>query len=86
MDDAAAVRDAAHGHVVETQPVEERGDGVDHLGGPQHVAAEIEDDGVRLRLGLGGGQAPPALVWRGHEVVQHLHLAEVLAVVERHGR
>src|SRR5262249_28365677 len=84
MDDAAAVGDTADGHVIEAEAIEEGGHRTDHVRGPQDVAAEVEDDGGRLRIGL-GRQAPAPLVRRGHEVVQDLHLAEVLAVVERHG-
>ena len=84
MDDAAAIRRAADGDVVETEPVEDGGDGADHVRGPQHVAAEVQHDRLAPRPGLGGRQAPAPLVRARGEVVEQPDLAEILAVVEAH--
>ena len=84
MHDAAAVRRPAHGDVVEPEAVEHGGDGLDHVRGPEHVAAQIEDDVVSSARAGGGSEPPASLAGRGHEVLGQRDLAEVLAVVEAH--
>src|SRR5207249_11975269 len=84
MHDAAAVGRATDGHVVEPEPVEDGGDGADHVRGAQDIAAQVEDDPVRLRLLLGRRQAPRALFGKRGEVLRQRDLTEVLAVVVAH--
>ena len=75
LDDAAAVGGAAHGDVVEAEPVEDGGDGADHVRGAEHVAAEVEDDVVVLAFARRGGQPPRALLRQGGQVLGKEHLA-----------
>jgi hypothetical protein len=75
LDDAAAVGRAAHGDVVEAEPVEDGGDGANHVRRPEDVAAEVEDDVVVLSLAWRGGQPPRALFGQGREVLGKQHLA-----------
>jgi len=86
MDDAAAVGGSPDRHVVEPEPVEDRGDRPDHVGGAEDVAAEIEDDLVRLDVAPRRGQTPRPLPGQRGEVVGQRDLTEVLTVVVRHGR
>jgi hypothetical protein len=82
--DAAAVGGAARGHVVEPEPVEDGGNGLDQMRGPEHVAAQVEHHVVPLAVARGLEQPGPILLLR-EEVVGEPDLAEVLAVVEAHG-
>ena len=82
--DAAAIRRAAGGHVVQAEPVEDGGRRLDHVRGAEHIAAQVEDDVVALAV-AGGLQEPRPLLLLGEEVVGQLDLAEVLRVVEAHG-
>ena len=86
VDDAAAVRRATDGDVVEPQPVEDRGDGADHVRGAQDVATEVEHDLVRLGVPLGRLQTPRPLLGQGRQILRQGDLAEVLLVVVGHLR
>ena len=84
LDDAAAVGGAAHGDVVETEPVEDGADGADHVRGAEHVAAKIEDNIVVLALKGRGGQPPGALLGQRGEVLGEQHLAVLTRGVAGH--
>src|SRR3990172_3756004 len=46
VDDPAAVRRAAPPDVVEPQAIEDRGEGMNNVGGAEDIAAKVEDDPV----------------------------------------
>src|SRR5882724_8497478 len=84
VDDAAAVGGAAHRHVVESQAVEDGGDGVDHMRRPEDIAAEVENDPVALIL-RGRGGVPLHLARHVGEVAHDRDLVEITFVVVGHG-
>jgi len=75
LNDAAAVGGAAHGDVVEAEPVEDGGDRADHVRCAEDVAAEVEDDVVVLALARRSGQPPRTLLGHGGQVLGEQHLA-----------
>lgn len=81
--DTASVRRPARGDIIEPEPVED-GRGLDHVRGPQRVAAEIEDDVVALAVPR-ELEEPGALVRLRDEVLGQPDLAEAPGIVEVHG-
>jgi len=82
--DPAAIRRSAGRHPVEPQPVEDGRGRLDHVRGPQHVAAEVEDDVVAFPVAR-GREEPRALALLREEIVGEPDLAEVPRVVKARG-
>src|SRR5262249_9383608 len=68
----------------EAKKIEDGGDGLHKVRGAEHVAAEVEHDGMSLRVSRRWGQPPRAILGPGGEIVESGDLPEVPVVVERH--
>jgi hypothetical protein len=84
VNDAAAICRPPDGYVVEAEEIEDGRDGLHEMRSAKHVAAEVQHDGMGLRVSRRHGQPPGAILGSGREIVKSVDLAEVLLVVERH--